>query len=70
MYHMSQPYLDILVDGVMQQRSAYFVWVEHDPERSIGWGHEELRPYLNEDEELKQTINGDMFIVTIPENPT
>jgi len=63
---MFQPYIDILVDGVMQQRDAYHEWVQHDPDRSLSWGHYQLKPYLNDNEHLIETLYGHMEIVTHP----
>jgi hypothetical protein len=63
---MYQPYIDILVDGVMRRRDAYETWEESDPEKSLGWGRYILRPYLNDNEYLRETIDGRMEIVTFP----
>lgn len=65
-FSIYQPYIDIMVDGVMCQRDAYGEWVEHDPDKSCAWGHYRLRPYLNDNECLRETIDGHMEIVTRP----
>ncbi len=65
---MKRPYIDILVDGVMQRREAYF---EHEtidlgPARPYWDELARLRPVLGDNECLRETVGGYMEIVTFP----
>ena len=52
------PYLDILVDGVKQKRKAYWITKGND------FGQLYLKPILEENERLLETMDGQMEIIT------
>lgn len=60
---MSAPTIEILVDGVMQTREAYVNTIDAD---DIFRPTYRLRPVLRDNEELRESINGYMEIITRP----
>lgn len=67
---MYQPYIDILVDGVLQRREAYHEYETVDLTTTTSAATEfrnpRLRPRLNDNEVLCETLDGRMEIVTYP----
>ncbi len=58
-------YIDILVDGVLQQREAYVESVLPDSPDYMR-GQIKIRPHLKDNEHLREVLGGHMEIITFP----
>lgn len=62
---MYQPYIDILVDGVMRRREATYRCESTDLDSHFNGERMRLRPCLERNEVPSETLDGHMEVVTI-----